>query len=53
MKVKCNGEIGFKSMCPKRMDCRFYIDMLNNTAEKYTQVTKKKTSKEMQCFKAI
>jgi len=53
MKAKCNGVIGFKSKCPKRMECQFYIDMLNNPAEKYTQIPKKKTAKEMQCFKAI
>ena len=35
------------------MDCQFYVDMLNNTQEPFTQVKIKIVGKEMQCFKAV
>ena len=53
IKVKCSGVISYKSMCPKRMECKFYLDLLNNTAEPYSHVIFKKEKKEMICFKPI
>ena len=50
MKIKCTATIGHKTICPVRMECKFYVDWLSNLTEPFQQIEIKK-GKNMECFK--